>query len=384
MRSRFYGNGYINDTLDYQDLAANIVQGHGFARGVQKPTAFRSPVYPYFLAVIFLVFGISAYSTIWANILLSSLVILPLFFILKRLWGRKAAIIGCLIYCLMPQSIYWSIGAYSEPLLSLLLFSAWAFWIKAEINGKANIGYLIGFSILLGLLILLKIYLAGILLLLLIFAKVWKKAVYLTLILLIAVAPSIAWAARNNAEFGRFSVSSSGGYNFWKGMAVPLGYSPESFYNEDSDRQAKDFINDRSAPNREFFLQDSLYEDANRIINANLKRIPAQTLMKAILFFRIWPNNTSFIAGLIYFLPLLGIYLFGLVEIIITLRNKSVRKDKLHFSIAVFLTIFSVMCVYWDLGRFRFPCDECLIPLAAAGLLHIIDRQARLTGLSGR
>jgi uncharacterized membrane protein HdeD (DUF308 family) len=109
-------------------------------------------------------------------------------------------------------------------------------------------------------------------------------------------------------------------------------------------------------------------------MKANLMRIPKQIAIKAISFFRLWPNNTSFIRGLIYFLPLLWIYLLGIFEIAYAFRRKSSNKGNMLFLLSVFLTIFPIMCIFWNLGRFRFPFDITLIPFAAAGLLHITNK----------
>jgi 4-amino-4-deoxy-L-arabinose transferase-like glycosyltransferase len=373
LRSCYYGNGYIYDTLDYQDLARNIIIGNGFSRAPQLPTAFRSPVYPYFLALIFLIFGISSHMVIWANIFLSSITIIPLYLVTRNYWGHKAAFVGGIIYCFMPQSIFWSIGAYSEPLLTFLLLSSWAFWLKGDLQKKANIGQLIAFSILMSLIILLKIYFGGILVILMLFTRAWKRITLLTLIIFIAVAPSVFWAARNYHELGRFSVSSSGGYNFWKGIAIPLGYSTVPFYDQASDQQAKYNIEMNITPNREFMIQDSLFSDANKIIKTNLGKFPKQMLIKALLFFRIWPKHTSLIAGFIYFIPLLTIYILAFLKIVFTLRGNSNNRYGLLFPLSVFLTVFPIMIIFWDLGRFRFPFDVSIIPLSGAGLLEIIQ-----------
>ena len=40
----------IHDAIDYDNHAASIAQGHGFALSYGRPTAFRPPAYPIFVA----------------------------------------------------------------------------------------------------------------------------------------------------------------------------------------------------------------------------------------------------------------------------------------------------------------------------------------------
>src|SRR4051812_5991531 len=47
----------VADALDYDYHAVSLASGHGFALSYGRPTAFRPPAYPLFLAGVYTVFG---------------------------------------------------------------------------------------------------------------------------------------------------------------------------------------------------------------------------------------------------------------------------------------------------------------------------------------
>src|SRR3989338_10379603 len=47
----------MNDDLQYNIIAKNILDGNGFSYDSTEPTAARGPVYPLFLAATYFVFG---------------------------------------------------------------------------------------------------------------------------------------------------------------------------------------------------------------------------------------------------------------------------------------------------------------------------------------
>jgi len=65
---------YTPDSLDYQRLAVNLIEGHGFSRDSSapyQPDILRTPAYPALLAVLYLCGGASPALGVFVGVLLS-------------------------------------------------------------------------------------------------------------------------------------------------------------------------------------------------------------------------------------------------------------------------------------------------------------------------
>ena len=114
-------------------LARSIAQGHGLSSplfGDTGPSAWMTPVYPYFIAAVFKLFGI--YSTASALVLLvfqaliSALTCLPIFFFAGKLFGNRIGLWCGWAWAFFPYAIYfpeeriW--GTWLATLLVSILF----------------------------------------------------------------------------------------------------------------------------------------------------------------------------------------------------------------------------------------------------------------------
>jgi hypothetical protein len=111
-------------------LARSIAEGRGFSSPLFEDTgisAWLTPVYPYFTAGVFKVFGI--YSKASALVLLSfqcvvsALTCLPIFYIAKKLFGPAVAIWSGWAWAFFPYGIYFPAERIWNTWLATLLFS---------------------------------------------------------------------------------------------------------------------------------------------------------------------------------------------------------------------------------------------------------------------
>ena len=109
-------------------IARSIAEGHGYGNPLYVqtgPTAWMTPVYPYFVAAIFKVFGIfsktSALVILSLNSLFAALTCFPIFQIALRSFGRATAIAACWIWALYPYFIYIPSGFVWDTCLGALL-----------------------------------------------------------------------------------------------------------------------------------------------------------------------------------------------------------------------------------------------------------------------
>jgi 4-amino-4-deoxy-L-arabinose transferase-like glycosyltransferase len=132
----FVYQGFLDPGRDHWEfgwevgmVARSIATGDGFANpfwGETGPTAWLTPVFPYFLAGIFIIFGIktkaAAIAMLTLNSLFSALTCLPIFFVAKKTLGIRTAQWAAWIWAFFPYAIFYSADSmWYECFLTLLL-----------------------------------------------------------------------------------------------------------------------------------------------------------------------------------------------------------------------------------------------------------------------
>src|SRR5215472_4285915 len=109
-------------------IARSIALGKGFSSPMQGdtgPTAWIAPLYPYFLAGLFKIFGVYSDGAAWValavNSLCSALTCIPLFLIGEEIFGTTAALWAGWIWALLPYAMYWAIRFAWETSFATLM-----------------------------------------------------------------------------------------------------------------------------------------------------------------------------------------------------------------------------------------------------------------------
>lgn len=151
-------------TIDHNEFgwemgwtARSIATGHGFGSPffpLTGPTALVPPLYPYFLALIFRLFGLysvkSALVVLSLNSLFSALTCIPIFFIAKHSLGKRVASLAGWAWVLYPYAIYFSGGIVWDYALTAFLFAT-CFWAVQRIHLHSNLTAWLGFGVLFGI-----------------------------------------------------------------------------------------------------------------------------------------------------------------------------------------------------------------------------------------
>jgi hypothetical protein len=110
--------------------ARSIFLGHGFSSPflpATGATALVPPLYPYFLAAVFHVFGLytakAALFVLAFNSLCSALTCIPLYFLTRNSLGRRGARIVALAWSIYPFAIYFAADRIWDYALTALLFT---------------------------------------------------------------------------------------------------------------------------------------------------------------------------------------------------------------------------------------------------------------------
>ena len=123
-------------------VAASLASGHGFSSPFGPPTgptAWEPPLYPYFTAGVFLVFGIyskaSAFVLLVLNSVFSALTSIPIFLMAKRMFTEKVAVISAWAWALLPNVMFWCTRAVWETSLSALLLTT-VIWLALTLEDR--------------------------------------------------------------------------------------------------------------------------------------------------------------------------------------------------------------------------------------------------------
>lgn len=118
---RFY---LVPDSYEYDRLAINLVQGHGFSQASSPPyvpDVRRTPVYPLMLAAIYTVVGHQPVAAVAANLLLGVLACVLTATLGSRAFGPGMGLLAGLFLAVDLTSAAYSLMLMTEPLFTVLL-----------------------------------------------------------------------------------------------------------------------------------------------------------------------------------------------------------------------------------------------------------------------
>lgn len=197
-------------------IGASLASGHGFSNQFGPPTgptAWEPPLYPYFIAGVFQIFGIyskaSAFVILTFNSVCSALTCVPIFWVARRMFSEKVAVGSAWAWALLPNIMFWCTRAVWETSLSALLLAI-LFWLTLTMEERDGWLPWFGFGLLWGIIALngtsLLAFLPA--------AGLWAwyrrvkngqqsfaGVVLASLVFCACIAP---WLIRNYETFGRF------------------------------------------------------------------------------------------------------------------------------------------------------------------------------------
>jgi len=137
-------------------VAYSIVQGHGFGSPLFEntgPTAWQTPVYPYLIAGVFMIFGTyskaSALVLLSLQSLISALTCLPVFFLARKTFGDRVALFSGWAWALFPLAIYWQAERIWPTWLATLLLTV-LFLMTLHFERPVSFGAWVGYGLLWG------------------------------------------------------------------------------------------------------------------------------------------------------------------------------------------------------------------------------------------
>lgn len=220
----------VSDANQYNQLALNLVNGHGFSDTFPQlmlhPTAWRPPLFPFVLGAVYAVFGPHLFFGQLLNALIGSVAIVLVDRLGARIAGPTAGLVAATVAAVYPELLANDLTTLSEPLSHLLMLGTILLLLqrRLELAGLAS-----------GLLVLGRASAQPLVPVLAVWALVhvgWRRALRYTLVAIVVVSP---WAIRDWIQLGSPVLVTSNGFN------LAAAYSPEA-------RQSGSFVDATKDP----------------------------------------------------------------------------------------------------------------------------------------
>jgi 4-amino-4-deoxy-L-arabinose transferase-like glycosyltransferase len=112
----------VGDAIFYDTIAKNIAMGNGFALGAEQPITARTIVYPFFLGLIYSLFGHDLLAVRIIQSILAATLPVIVYLIAKETFGNKeTSVIAACLCVVYPAFIIYAGLLVTETLFTLLL-----------------------------------------------------------------------------------------------------------------------------------------------------------------------------------------------------------------------------------------------------------------------
>jgi len=358
---------YWIDGIEYHALAQQLATGNGYVTNEGIPTAFRPIGYPLFLALLFKIGGTGLLWIRLVQVILSSATILIVYALARRMMGTMPAIISAGIVAVYPYFIFIAGAILPTCWFSFLLVLGVYFIVRAkEKHGKIKIGLA---GILLGL-ATLTLPSAAVLVLLTAF---WlfavnysqpKRAIMRTLILGFCTSLVVVpWIYRNYAVFGKPTIATNGGRNFW------LGNNPAATASSGNNVALTESLAAHlNSVQSEIEKEHIYYQEGKQFISQHPDRFIKLAMLKAINFWRLFPMPTSGYPSMENTSRWIGafasgvLFALGLVGLITTWKS---AKPEGSLLLMFFIAFTILHAIFISKVRMRLPLDHFVTIFAA-------------------
>lgn len=125
---------FQGDERDYYLIAANLRNGRGYSASEldqpAEPTAYRPPLFPIILAVVFKVFGLSPAHGVRLSQLFIALLIPLSYWLGRSVCSVRCGIVAAAIVTLWPHGYYFGSRLLTEPLFAVLVVILFGLLLK--------------------------------------------------------------------------------------------------------------------------------------------------------------------------------------------------------------------------------------------------------------
>lgn len=207
----------LSDDKDYVELAETLVHDGAYSSD-GKPTAYRPPGYPFFLASVFAVTDKSLLAVRLIQAIIDTLTCLLVYRLAARRMQTSTATMAALVYAVFPLQIAYTATILTEVVVTFLLIAS----VTIITERNAGNGWLFAGGVLAGIAVLVRPVALVIPIAVLFspsFLSLPARAKFRPLSVVCAglMLALLPWLMRNTFEFGRPLITTNTGVNFWIG-----------------------------------------------------------------------------------------------------------------------------------------------------------------------
>jgi 4-amino-4-deoxy-L-arabinose transferase-like glycosyltransferase len=373
------GPGSVDD-VQFNNLALRLVEGQGYVNYQGRPTSFRAPGFPFFLAGLYAAFGTQPAVVYTALCALGALTCVVAYGLARELLSETAARIAGLLASIYLGHIYFATLYISENLFVPCL--GLGIWLLIRHLKSGAVGVLAGAGLVLGGATLTRPFALLLLplLLLVLLARSWRAGrlgIGVGAIFSVAfLAVLLPWTCRNYQAHGRLVLlASNGGSTFYGGnnARVVRQWRYFGYWLSTADLPHRDLIDgtpDEIAHDRmEWKLGMDWLKD-------NLGAIPHLLLLKAL---RMWwlpqfdAGRLGYLLRMVGYAPFLLLFVLGFARL---LHGGYWSSAWWAVHAAMLATVISVL-IFWGCTRFRDANHPLLMLYAALGVEVVLASAKR-------
>jgi tetratricopeptide (TPR) repeat protein len=379
-------NQPIMDEKYHDEWAQEIAEGHLF----ERIPFYRAPAYPYFLGLIYYIFGHGYYFPRLIGIIIGSLSCILIYLIGKEMFSHKIGVLSALLACFYGMLLYFDsmlLTTYLEVFFCLLAMFILLKWLKNRATSKIILsGVFWGLASITRPNFLIFIPIFAIYVFIIFKRESVKKRLNYVVFLIIGMIPTILTVMLINILVGRDSVllAWNGGVNFYFGNnQFADGWtatSPEIDATWWGGYKDAIIIAEREVGRKLLPSQVSNYW-FNRGFNYIFSKPfdwAALMIKKIYLLFNVFEiSNNQSILAFRKFSPLLRIPLlnFGMIIALSIWGFITSPRGKNKTLIFLFLLAYAFsIVIFFVPGRYRMPLVPFLLIFASYTVFWIIQR----------
>jgi len=378
-----------SDPKQYDTLAVNLLSGKGYTieyYNFGRPTSYRAPLYPLFLASIYSIFGHNYLAVRVIQSIFGAILCILVYFIARSVFNNMVGLIAAISLAVYKPFISYSFYGgpgflYAEnlftPLLAvLILFLVSRFLVKPiSLTNQIIAGVLIGLaSLTRPVIALLPFFLILLLLIQRTFSP--KKILFIMAPLFLSFGiVMLPWIALNyivHKEFVPFTTE--GGPALLAGNNIYASGDGLCDLGILFDQKQKTMINSLSEVKQDKFYRS----EALNFLFTHWKVVPKLFLKKLLVFWDLYDTGYDENGAMYrkYNIWYSIVFMFGLYGIIKILKPLPTPKVLLLLSIFVYFSILSM--VFLGEPRFRNPVEPILIIFASYGIFSIYEKKKHI------
>ena len=395
----FFYSWQADDAIGYDTLARNLIAGHGFSLSPNPPfapTLYRTPIYPYFLVVLYKLFGFGDFIVHFTQAIIGSVTCCLAYVIARRYWAQRVAFLAALLNAVYPFAVRFVAVKLSETVFTFLMCCAIGVLVyayqKRSVRWMAFAGAMHGVAILCRPeVVLFPPFLLALFLLLQRFRRKWLM-MGLALVAC-SVLVTVPWLVRNYHVTGKLTplVKYGPGVAFWQ-STIPyfdwntFQYAPGS---EQHDPIVRDLLYTPMTEAERTAMEPRMW----RAGFENVRRDPVTYLSRRIRNYpHLWISGGDYLLGssnrsfsqaraegkyglILIKLVLLGV--LGILPLVLAVIGLIINRGRLIemlplWSLGLYIGLFRIPFDYAP--RNTLPVHPYLLMFAACAALYFWDR----------